>query len=351
MTRARQWFHGILYYSGLWLVFRKWNRRRIAILMYHGIVERDLGTWTQVPAEAFRKQMQYIHDSCKPIALTHAVRVLRQKEPGPRCGVAVTFDDGFRSNEKLGYPVLKSLDIPATIFMTTSFVEKSGKWGALPWSDFIRLVIRRAQATHLDARELGLGIIDLTDSKSTSDATRSILGRLKSLDAAEKNRLLALIVDRAQPLMPLDPEGYYDPLDAEALQRLISGGLIEFGAHTLNHEILTRLPIEEASEEMWASKAKTQQLTGQPVRHFAYPNGMPSDYNTDLQRIASNHFDSAATTLSGLNSVGCNPYELKRIPIGNDTNMIEFKLCLSGTLEFFESFIQCLRPTLQNRIP
>ena len=48
----------------------------------------------------------------------------------PENPIAITFDDGYLSNYEIAYPILKELNIPATIFIVTSTVgldESSGK--------------------------------------------------------------------------------------------------------------------------------------------------------------------------------------------------------------------------------
>jgi peptidoglycan/xylan/chitin deacetylase (PgdA/CDA1 family) len=55
----------------------------------------------------------------------------------PRRALAVTFDDGYRSNLTLGLPVLRQLGLPATVFVPTAHVgtERPMSWpGIEEWS-------------------------------------------------------------------------------------------------------------------------------------------------------------------------------------------------------------------------
>jgi peptidoglycan/xylan/chitin deacetylase (PgdA/CDA1 family) len=54
---------------------------------------------------------------------------------------------------------------------------------------------------------------------------------------------------------------------------LQNDGLIEIGAHTMTHPILSRLPISEQEEEIRESKALLENILGKTITGFAYPNG------------------------------------------------------------------------------
>jgi peptidoglycan/xylan/chitin deacetylase (PgdA/CDA1 family) len=70
-----------------------------------------------------------------------------------------------------------------------------------------------------------------------------------------------------------------------------------FGAHTLTHPDLTRLPRDRAEAEICRSKAIIETALGEPVRCFAYPFGR---YNRQTREIVRRNFDCACSDKLGL---------------------------------------------------
>ena len=58
-------------------------------------------------------------------------------------------------------------------------------------------------------------------------------------------------------------------------------GLIEVGAHTVTHPVLSALPIEAQNAEVQQSKSDLEEVLGRPVTSFAYPFGSAADYTEE----------------------------------------------------------------------
>lgn len=85
---------------------------------------------------------------------------------------------------------------------------------------------------------------------------------------------------------------------------------IEFGSHSSTHPDLTRIPIEQAEEEITRSKETIQNRLAAETTVFAYPYGR---YNDQVRKLVGQHFAGACTTRLGKITRGCDVYELKRI--------------------------------------
>ena len=71
---------------------------------------------------------------------------------------------------------------------------------------------------------------------------------------------------------------------------------IEFGAHSVTHPDLTKLPLAAATEEILSSQKQIEDHVGRPVIHFAYPYGAESE---PLRRLVGEHFTRGCSTRLG----------------------------------------------------
>lgn len=72
----------------------------------------------------------------------------------------MTFDDGFENNYRVAGPVLASMKIPATIFLTTGLIGTD----QLLWPDRLFLSLQNTTRDSLDLRKYGSGRFSLVGS-------------------------------------------------------------------------------------------------------------------------------------------------------------------------------------------
>jgi peptidoglycan/xylan/chitin deacetylase (PgdA/CDA1 family) len=124
------------------------------------------------------------------------------------------------------------------------------------------------------------------------------------------------------------------------IQRLLETGLFNFGAHTLSHEILTNVPLDEAFTQINDAKATIEKHIPQEINLFAYPNGTDADYNDEhAHYLRDNGFIGSVTTTPKLNTLSTDPYRLGRICIGPElsTDFNHFSLKMSGLIDSVKS--------------
>ncbi len=99
-------------------------------------------------------------------------------------------------------------------------------------------------------------------------------------------------------------------MDASQVRDWLAAGH-DIGSHTLTHPFLTRLPPDQAREEIFASKKKLEDLFGRSIEHFCYPYG---DWNSVVRDwVMEAGYRTASTTDFGVNTPETSSFALKRI--------------------------------------
>jgi glycosyltransferase involved in cell wall biosynthesis/peptidoglycan/xylan/chitin deacetylase (PgdA/CDA1 family) len=94
---------------------------------------------------------------------------------------------------------------------------------------------------------------------------------------------------------------------------------IEVGAHSRTHARLTTLTFDDLALEMDGSKQELESTIDAPVRTFAYPFGA---VDRRVREAASVRFDAAFTIDEGVNTLGSDPFMLRRNVVGpNDASL------------------------------
>lgn len=103
---------------------------RIPILLYHNILDPGettvgLDPMLNTPAELFSSHMKTLKDAgYETISYEQYYDYVTNGTPLPQKPIIVSFDDGYVSNYNYAYPVLRELDMKATIFIIT---DRRGK--------------------------------------------------------------------------------------------------------------------------------------------------------------------------------------------------------------------------------
>ncbi|MCL6593658.1 MAG: polysaccharide deacetylase family protein, partial [Alicyclobacillus sp.] len=99
---------------------------RVPILEYHDITYIPHDPWAMSPSQ-FAEEMKYLHDNqFHVMSLDELYAVMQGRASLPARPVVITFDDGYESNYTNAFPILKQYRFPATIFMISGFVGRSG---------------------------------------------------------------------------------------------------------------------------------------------------------------------------------------------------------------------------------
>lgn len=98
------------------------------------------------------------------------------------------------------------------------------------------------------------------------------------------------------------------------VQQIANEGLVEIGAHTVDHAWLKGLSLKNASTEIFQSRIMLEELINKPVLSFAYPFGAFDDQSISLTKDSG--FRTAVSTLPGVEASQANRFFLYRLRPG-----------------------------------
>ncbi|MBA8935975.1 polysaccharide deacetylase family protein [Clostridium beijerinckii] len=101
------------------------DNRGVPVLYYHSVREPAENDVTITP-ENLRIQLEYIkNQGYTTLTLDELKNYLLNNSPIPEKSIVITFDDGYMDNYYNAFPILKNLNMVATIFCITSDLDGS----------------------------------------------------------------------------------------------------------------------------------------------------------------------------------------------------------------------------------
>ena len=273
------------------------------ILTYHRVPkEPDPLLPDQPDAREFAQQLDLLQAVFNVLPLMEAVERSRQRSL-PSRAVCITFDDGYANNFEVAGPLLAERRLPATVFVATGYLD-----GGRMFNDTVIEAVRRAPAS-FDSSALGLGVLDLSTVSARRAALPAILERFKYLAPEDRQRAVDDLAGRIGATLPTNLM-----MTSEQVRGLAQFG-VAVGAHTVHHPILTRTESSRAAREIAESRRLLQDMTGDKVEAFAYPNGRPGrDYDAShVAMVRTAGFRAAVSTAWGRADARCDPLQLPRI--------------------------------------
>jgi peptidoglycan/xylan/chitin deacetylase (PgdA/CDA1 family) len=300
-------------------IARWMNRKGLRILMYHRFTQR----------EPLARQCAHIRAHYSPVSMSQAADWLEQRAPLPENALAITVDDGYRDFYQVAYPVLREYGIPATVYLVSDFVDRSG-W---LWVDQVQYEFLHGQARsfQMELPEQPPRSFELGTAETRTAAARAVTEASKKLSNTERLRLLEKLPEQLGVPLPQEAPAEYEAVRWDEVREMAAAG-IEFGAHTRTHPILSRLAGEqELAAEIGGSKRQIEQQVGRAVEHFCYPNGAREDVDREtVEAVRAAGFRTAVTAESGLNHDAVDPFRLLRIGVEPGLEVDYFERCAAG---------------------
>ena len=303
----------ILHHSGLLGLARlARSRARGVVLRYHALTDSGAPIVYAAPdicmaVEAFRLQMAFVKRAYTVLPLDALVDAVVRGGKLPARALAITFDDGYADNHRLGLPVLRALGLPATIYVATGAVADAAPF----WVAAVRAIALGAS----DAVPMPEGAPLPVREGGRESAAKALTRALVPMAAETR---AAWLVESARAT-GVDLVGILagTMLDWAQVRELAAAGWT-IGAHTVTHSNVALVEPARAEREIAESRDALASAIGAPVRHFCYPNsgGQHAYFGpavTDILRKLG--FRSATTSRPGALRPGADPFLLPRLGV------------------------------------
>lgn len=333
----RELFWRLSWLLGLLHLAQYLQRNKLRILCYHGFELRDESQFKPglfMSARTFKKRLELIHRfGFKVLPLDQALDGLRAQRL-PRHSVAITIDDGFHSVHQVGAALLRAYHYPATIYVTTYYVEHQQPIFRL----LVQYMVWKTKCRHITipgcawSRDTDIDLLDRAarnrflwacihhGERHCTESGREQLGRLLAdllgFDYEE------LVQSRMFSLM------------APAAIRALYDLGFDLQLHTHHHHF----PADDwatAVKEIAQNRSVLSAIIDTPPRHFCYPSGQWAEHQWGW--LAAQGVQSATTCNPGFNDEHVPRFALHRFLDREDVSEWEFRAELFG----YKDLLRC----------
>ena len=279
----------------------------------------DRGLWS-CDAEAFDNQVRFCKAHFDLITPADLRDVLGR---GRGRYLLITFDDGYRDNYEVAFPILQRERAPATFFVSTGFIDSPH----IAWWDEIAWMVRTSERRSVSLPGWLAAPVRLVTDREI--AVRTLLRTYKTLPTNETGAYLDDIAEATG-------SGRYDSqqdgqtwMTWDMLREMRASGMI-VGGHTVNHLVLARAPREIQLEEIAKCSRRLAMELGEPMRYFSYPVGGTGAFDaTTKECLEQVGVQYAFSYYSGYRQFhDWDDYDIRRVPVESDVDAGRFRSML-----------------------
>lgn len=298
----------------------------VLVLNYHRIGNGsqsifDRGLWSAT-ADAFADQVRFckVHfDVIAPPDLPHVLDRRRGRY------ILFTFDDGYRDNYDVAFPILQSAGTPATFFVATGFLDCP----RVPWWDEIAWMVRTSKRAAAPLPGWLPAPVRFDDS-DREGAVRTLLRGYKNLPAGLTEAYLNDVADATGSGRYAADAGKHLWMTWDMLREMQTRGMT-IGGHTVNHPVLTRAPREIQRREIGECGRRLAAELGEPMRFFSYPVGGSEAFDAvTRQCLRDLGVQYAFSYYAGYRRFSdWDDYDIRRVPVEADLSADWFRSTLA----------------------
>lgn len=298
------------------------NGNKLNVLTYHRVDEYvDPLKPHTLKLSLLRSQLKWLKKYFNVLSLPEAIELMERGEL-PAGAVCISIDDGYSDCYYHIYQALKEESLTANFFITTEGISEGGLW-----DEFVINAISFAPNT-LGHIHLNDKVYDISTFRKRQESQSEILETIKYMTLDERQRVIENIYEQTRA--PKPTPAFLSP---NQIKEMHEGGMT-IGAHTHNHPIMQVEEISVCEEQVTKGRQILEDIIGEPVDYFAFPNGkINKDFSEEhcilLEKLG---FKGALSTNWGtLGDLSNDRFKIKRFTPWDET---EWRFCFRLALNY-----------------
>lgn len=293
------------------------KNNNFVIFLFHGVIKKNLFkirnyNKKHILQKDFFKILKILKKKGNVLSLDEIYNCIKSKTALPKNTYAITFDDGFENNYSIAAPILNDLNLPATFYFSTDFVDNN----TMSWIDKLEFC--------LEIKKKGDVYIPWLKKKISFATDISKITLLKEIRFFVKNNLKFNIDNFVDSFFDdckiKKISGLNTCIDKKInwkqVKSLNESSIFTVGGHSHNHLSLGSLSDAKLDFQINKSFSLFKEKLNLSIQHYSYPEGQKKDYNQKLiSKLKSKGVKLSPSAIPGINHYKSDLFNLKRVQI------------------------------------
>ena len=294
------------------------NSNYYSVFLFHGVIKKNKFTirnYTNkhILENVFYSFLKKLKKKGNPLSLEEIIFNKKNNLKIPKNSFTITFDDGFENNYSIAAPILTDLNLPATFYFSSDFIQNNN----LSWIDKVEICIEFSKNKFIHD-PIDKKLINLRDVKNKISFLKKLRFNVKRNLKINTESISLDIINQTNVKISKFLDNELDKkISWQKVKSLSSNKLFTIGGHSHKHLSLTSLSMLELKKQVDRSFKLFKKNAKIDLKHYSYPEGQKIDYNTKIIKILkSKGIICCPTAISGHNHLFKDDlFNLKRIMI------------------------------------
>ena len=290
-------------------------KNTFSIFLFHGVIKKNnFGVRNynkkHILENDFYNFLKEIKKNSEIIPIENIIEGFNFNENKKKC--IITFDDGFENNYNVAAPILDDLNIPATFYFSTDFIENN----TMSWIDKIEYCIENTSEKEIKVPWLQKKI-SIKNKDKKIKFLEFLRKKIKKDLKFNYDNFVSYIFDatKIKKIQSLNSE-IDKKISWAQVNKLKSNKLFTIGGHSHEHLSFGTLSNNELKKQVDTSFGLFSKRISHRLKHYSYPEGQKIDYNKRIiNYLKSKKIICCPSAINGFNNKKTSLFDLKRIPI------------------------------------